>query len=81
MIVDPKNAGKEVAYTVVTRGEKLGKALRTDRWRYACWPDGEELYDLKNDSAEHKNLANSKEHSKIMETMRTHLARAVSFAA
>ena len=70
-----------VAYTVVRRGDELGKAIRTDRWRYARWPDGEELYDLKTDIAEHKNLANSRMHSQIMETMRAHLARVESLAA
>jgi iduronate 2-sulfatase len=80
MLRDPKTAGKRVAYTVVSRGAKLGKAVRTDRWRYAIWPDGEELYDLENDGAEHKNLATSKEHSVIVDAMRSHLRRAESSA-
>ena len=75
MLLDPKSAGKEVVYTVVTRGDELGKAVRTDRWRYATWPDGEELYDLKNDPAEHENLTTSVEHSEIVKAMRAHLVR------
>ena len=48
---------KKYAYSVVSRGSSLGYALRNQRWRYARWPDGEELYNLANDPAEKKNLA------------------------
>jgi iduronate 2-sulfatase len=80
MLRDPKVAGKQVAYTVVSRGKKLGKAIRTNRWRYARWPDGEELYDLQNDPAEHTNLAASSEHAETVKNMREHLARIESTA-
>ncbi len=80
MLRDPMAAGKEVAYTVVRRGNQLGKAIRTDRWRYASWPDGEELYNLKVDPAEHNNLAASKEHSETVKAMRSHLARVTASA-
>ncbi|MCP4728960.1 MAG: hypothetical protein GY872_02685 [Roseibacillus sp.] len=42
---------------MVSRGTKLGYALRNQRWRYARWPDGEELYNLADDPAEKRNLA------------------------
>ncbi|MDA1068105.1 MAG: sulfatase [Verrucomicrobia bacterium] len=75
---DPNAPGKKVAYTVVTRGKTLGKAIRTDRWRYALWPDGgEELYDLENDIEEHRNLVSSKDHSATLADMRKNMARAV----
>jgi iduronate 2-sulfatase len=80
MLGNPKAAGKQLAYTVVTRGAKLGRAIRTDRWRYARWPDGEELYDLNNDPAEHHNLAASVEQAKTLKTMRKHLAQIESTA-
>ena len=48
---------KRVAYTVVRRGNKLGYAIRDQRWRYAKWPDGEELYHLVKDPHERNNLA------------------------
>ncbi len=31
MLLDPTSKGKEVAYTVVSRGQELGKAIRTRR--------------------------------------------------
>ncbi|MBK1879005.1 sulfatase [Pelagicoccus mobilis] len=65
--------GKEVVYTVVTRGKNLGQAVRTERWRYAKWSSGEELYDLKKDPGELKNLAGSPEHAGILQKMRNHL--------
>ena len=54
---DPKAPGKDVVYTVVSRGPKLGRAILTKRWHYARWSDGEELYKLENDIEEHHNLA------------------------
>jgi iduronate 2-sulfatase len=80
MLQDPTAAGKEVAYTVVSRGNKLGRAIRTDRWRYAKWPDGEELYDLTGDPAEYKNLALSAEHRETIKTMRRQLAKVEAVA-
>ncbi|MDC0157496.1 sulfatase [Verrucomicrobia bacterium] len=60
----PDRRGKrEYAYSVVSRGPKLGYALRNQNWRYGKWPDGEELYDLAKDPQEKKNLA-QKEHLK-----------------
>ncbi len=62
----PERKGKKkYAYSVVSRGQKLGYALRNQRWRYGKWPDteghGEELYNLTNDPHEKRNLA-GKEH-------------------
>lgn len=34
MLKNPQSTGKEVAYTVVTRGQHLGKAIRTQRYHY-----------------------------------------------
>ena len=60
----PERMGqRKYAYSVVTRGPKLGYALRNQSWRYGKWPDGEELYNLRNDPQEKNNLA-QKEHLK-----------------
>ncbi|MEL7500713.1 MAG: sulfatase [Planctomycetota bacterium] len=76
MLKDPQSAGKDVAYTVVTRGQKLGEAIRTQRYRYTKWPTGEELYDLSLDPQEETNLANSSAHQSALDSMRKHLAAA-----
>ena len=81
MLKDAKAPGKDVVYTVVSRGKQLGKAIRTQRWRYAKWADGEELYDLVNDIEEHHNLARSKQQKTILMEMRAHLANRETNAA
>ena len=74
MLRNPEAEGKDYAYTVVSRGEQLGKAIRTTRWRYATWPAGEELYDLTNDPAEETNLALVKKHAADVKKLRIQLA-------
>ncbi|MBI2825207.1 MAG: sulfatase [Planctomycetia bacterium] len=78
LLRDPKQAGKRAAQTVVSRvanrsaGKpldpgRLGKSLRTDRWRYTEWPDGgRELYDHQSDPNEYRNLADSAEHAAVV---------------
>lgn len=90
MLSDPNSPGKEYAYTVVRRGnlqlginasmnyqkpqQKLGKAIRTDRWRYTLWPKGgEELYNLKNDPQEHKNLVHFSDYDEVVKKLRAQL--------
>lgn len=80
MLRNPDTAGKDVAYTVVSRGENLGKAIRTDRWRYTRWPVGEELFDLQNDPSEKHNLASSATSSETITRMRQLLAMAETSA-
>ncbi|MBP88773.1 MAG: hypothetical protein CMJ64_19015 [Planctomycetaceae bacterium] len=75
MLRDPTAKGKETTYTVVRRGNELGKAIRTDRWRYTVWPAGEELYDLETDPAERENLVASNEHSEIIKAVRDRLTQ------
>ena len=73
MLEDATAPGKEAAYTVVMRGEFMGKAIRTGPWRYARWPGGEELYNLDKDPREQKNLVRSSEHAAILKQMRNRL--------
>ncbi len=81
MLSDPERKGKPVAYTVVSRGKNLGKAIRTQRWRYTRWPNGEELYDLENDPDENHNLAATPKNPEVLKSMRNHLKRVEETAA
>jgi len=81
LLKDSNAAGKQFVYTIVTRGTRLGKAIRTDRWRYTLWPTGEELYDLKNDPEEQTNLAKSERQAETLKTLRIKLAEAEAYAA
>ncbi|MDB4271202.1 sulfatase [bacterium] len=57
LLTHPERLGKKnYAYSVVKRGERMGYALRSQKWRYGKWHDGEELYNLTNDPEEKKNL-------------------------
>ncbi|MCP4847054.1 MAG: sulfatase, partial [Verrucomicrobiaceae bacterium] len=37
LLRNPESPGKKYAYTVVSRGAKLGRSIRTQNWRYAQW--------------------------------------------
>ncbi len=73
MLQDSTLPGKDVVYTVVTRGPDLGKAIRTRRYHYNWWSTGEELYDLSTDPNESINLARSNQHAATLERMRNKL--------
>jgi iduronate 2-sulfatase len=61
LLDDPQQKWKEAAFSQVTRGGGvMGRTVRTERWRYTEWDDGNkgvELYDHENDPREEKNLA------------------------
>ncbi len=60
LLDDPSGPGKQAAYTQVTRGPRMGRSVRSDRWRYTEWDegrDGVELYDHTDDPLEYRNLA------------------------
>ena len=71
-LADPEAEGGKVAYTVVTRGESLGRSIRTSRWRYAEWdgPEENELYHLRRDPSEYENLADDDEFANVVSRMR-----------
>ena len=62
------------------------RALRTDRWKYIRYPHGDgspdrhmgELYDLKVDSGENKNLINNDSHVEIVKDLRSELDRLIT---
>lgn len=73
MLSDPESNGKDFAYTVVSRGKELGRAIRTQRYRYTSWATGEELYDLVGDPSEETNLAKRANAEETIMQMRKNL--------
>lgn len=71
---------KQYAYTIVTRGPKLGYSLRNQRWRYAKWPDGEELYNLTRDPEEKRNLAERENQQERLQEFRRELQQRMNEA-
>ena len=86
LLVDPGAKRKRPAYSQITRianrGQDskpiMGYSVRTERWRYTEWDEGElgrELYDHANDPDEHNNLALDRGHSKTVAEMGNLLKR------
>jgi iduronate 2-sulfatase len=78
LLDEPRGDGKQVAYTVVSRGKLLGRSIRTKRWRYAEWggPDQAELYDLQADPYEDHNLVEVDRHRQQRQHMHDLLVKA-----
>lgn len=78
---DPTKSIRDHAYHCFPRGGRLGRAIRTDRYRLVEWreiddsiaPVTYELYDYKDGSMEVKNIAD--EQSAVRDTLRALLAQ------
>jgi iduronate 2-sulfatase len=73
LLNDPKARWEHPAFTVTQIQGTLGKAVRTERWRYAEWDEGRKgamLFDHGNDPRELKNLASDPAHAKTVEQMK-----------
>jgi iduronate 2-sulfatase len=61
LLSSPQREWKKAAYTIVARGKnRFGRSVRTDRYRYTEWDDGEhgvEFYDHETDPNEWTNVA------------------------
>jgi iduronate 2-sulfatase len=78
LLTDPLRKWDGAAFTQILRPGNgtpiMGRAVRTDRWRYIEWAGGAagaELYDHASDPNEFNNLAAAAEHREIRATLRT----------
>jgi iduronate 2-sulfatase len=70
---DPATAVKTAAFTQLKRGNFHGYSVRTSRWRYTLWDNGEkgeQLFDLNADPKEMKNVAEKTEHTEVVKELR-----------
>lgn len=69
LLDDPQRTWNRPAFTQVQRGGFPGYAVRTARWRYIEWDDGQQgaqLYDHQTDPRELKNVAGSPQHAQVV---------------
>jgi uncharacterized sulfatase len=82
LLDDPSRKGKEAAFTLATRGGKYGQTVRTDRWRYIYWTDGNrELYDHASDPEEMHDLSGEPANSGVIEELHGLLAQVGPYRA
>ena len=77
LLDDPKARWDRPAFTQVTRGPAnarfMGYSVRTERWRYIEWDEGNrgvQLYDESSDPDEMRNLAADPKHKAVVAEMR-----------
>ena len=76
LLQEPNRPWKKAAYTIVSRGKKTGRSVRTEDFRYTEWgdPDSAELYDHRSDPYEYTNLVTDPRHASTLKQMRQLLA-------
>jgi iduronate 2-sulfatase len=81
LLENPAGSGKEAAFTLVTRGAThYGQAVRTERWRYIRWSDGnDELYDQLNDPEEVRDLSDDPARASVIQSLRELLLQVGQF--
>jgi arylsulfatase A-like enzyme len=76
LLNNPTAKWNQPAYTVTKFNQNLGKAVRTERWRYVEYDDGGAmLFDRQKDPHELKNLASDPAHAKVVAEMKALLAK------
>jgi len=73
LLNDPSAKWDRPAYSVVAYRDALGRSVRTEKWRYSQWVEGERgevLFDVQNDPHELKNLATDPAHAATLVEMK-----------
>jgi iduronate 2-sulfatase len=73
LLDDPAAAWDRPAFTLVAREDWLGRSVRTERWCYTEWDErsrGTELYDLRADPEELRNLARDPTQAEVVRGLR-----------
>lgn len=77
VLKDPTARVRDAALTQVRHGQVDGYSLRTDRYRYTIWGDGqsgEQLYDHQSDPREMRNLADAPELAELKQQLKARIA-------
>ena len=81
LLKDPRAAGRQAAFTLVTRGAgQYGQAVRTEQWRFIRWSDGtSEFYNEIDDPQEVHDLAKDPRRQALIKEHEGLLARVGPF--
>lgn len=74
VIEDPLQPFRTEVRAIVRRGEKVGRMVKNERWRYVEWDEGRmgnELYDQVDDPVEYRNLAGDPTYSDVVAEMKS----------
>lgn len=69
----PSKAFRTSVTAIVNRGDKRGRMVKNEQWRYIEWDDarmGVELYNQTNDPIEYVNLANDPAYASVLNEMK-----------
>ena len=80
LLTDVNLPWKNMAFTQVQRGNRAGRSVRTDRWRYIEWDEGREgieLYDHDSDPGEYYNLAHYPQYTETIAELKNLLSRSM----
>lgn len=80
LLENPAAQGRAAAFTLVMRGRNYGQTVRTERWRYIQWTDGNaELYDELADPQETRDVAGDPGNAKLIEELKAKLKQVGPF--
>jgi len=77
LLTAPDRPWKRAAFSQYPRAKGMGYSMRTDRYRYTEWPEGDrvvrELYDHHVDPGETRNVADAPEHAALVRELSAQL--------
>ena len=74
LLENPSAKGRDAAFTLAMRGQNYGQAVRTERWRYIQWSDGNaELYDELSDREETNDVSGDPKNATVIKELKAKL--------
>jgi iduronate 2-sulfatase len=78
LLKDPNAKWDRPAYSVTVYGKSFGRSIRTSKWHYVEWDDGDSgnmLYAVEDDPHELKNLSGDAKYASVVAEMRSMLSK------
>lgn len=80
LLENPAAKGRDAAFTLAMRGRNYGQSVRTERWRYTQWTDGNaELYDELNDVEETHDVSGDPQNAALIQELKAKLKKVGPF--